>query len=187
MAALNKIAREYADEIRDGIAWVIVWKEGRSWDATAVWLDPDTDTFEPEDLELARKILEKDPKAVMVNGYCCGHFSEDMTPEDFELMHQHMEATRQEAKKRDPIPRQHFRRKFCWTADKVYAQIQEARQQRRLYPCEHCQWRMDGAKDIVCLGYCELWGTQDKKAPARSCTSDRRTAPNEAASELPLS
>src|SRR5699024_717430 len=37
------------------------------------------DTFEPEDLELARKVLEQDPKAVMVNGYYCGHFGEDMT------------------------------------------------------------------------------------------------------------
>ena len=53
MAALNTIAKEWADEIRDGIAWVIVWKTGRSWNAQAVWLNSDTDTFEPEDLELA--------------------------------------------------------------------------------------------------------------------------------------
>lgn len=79
MAAINAIAREWADEIRGGIAWVIVWKIGRSWNAQAVWLDSDTDTFEPEDLELAREILEKDPKAVMLNGYYCGHFGEDMT------------------------------------------------------------------------------------------------------------
>ena len=64
------------------------------------------------------------------------------------------------------------------------AELERRRQEREkgMRPCEHCQWRMDGAKDIVCLGYCELWGTQDKKAPARSCTLDRRTAPNEAAS-----
>lgn len=79
MAAISTIAREWADEIRDGIAWVIVWKTGRSWNATAVWLNCDDDTFEPEDLELAREILEKDPKAVMLNGYYCGHFGEDMT------------------------------------------------------------------------------------------------------------
>ena len=79
MAAINAIAREWADEIRDGIAWVIVWKTGRSWNAQAVWLNCDDDTFEPEDLELAREILEKDPKAVMVNGYYCGHFGEGMT------------------------------------------------------------------------------------------------------------
>ncbi len=160
MAAINAIAREWADEIRDGIAWVIVWKTGRSWNAQAVWLNSDDDTFEPEDLELAREILEKDPKAVMVNGYYCGHFGEGMTvaelaagirwhyengyntledstafppepmecpadlpadlpwygkatsaepdpyvydgymsPEDFELMHKHMEADRQQQEK----------------------------------------------------------------------------------------
>ena len=79
MAALNTIAREWADELREGIAWVIVWKTGRSWNAQAVWLNCDDDTFEPEDLELARKVLEQDPNAVMLNGYYCGHFGEDMT------------------------------------------------------------------------------------------------------------
>ena len=79
MAAINTIAKEWANEIRDGIAWVIVWKTGRSWNATAVWLNCDDDTFEPEDLEQARKILEQDPNAVMLNGYYCGHFGEDMT------------------------------------------------------------------------------------------------------------
>ena len=79
MAALNTIAREYADEIRGGIAWLIIWKTGRSWNAQAVWLDSDTDTFEPEDLELTSKILEQDPNAVMLNGYYCGRFGEDMT------------------------------------------------------------------------------------------------------------
>lgn len=79
MAALNAIAREYADEIRDGIAWVIVWKTGRSWNAEAFWLNCDDDTFELEDMDRAREILEQDPNAVMVNGYYCGHFGEGMT------------------------------------------------------------------------------------------------------------
>lgn len=78
MAAINTIAKDWADELRDGIAWVIIWKNGRSWNATAVWLNSDDDTFEPEDLEQARKILEQDPNAVMLNGYYCGHFGEDM-------------------------------------------------------------------------------------------------------------
>lgn len=79
MAALNKIAGDFADEIRDGIAWVIIWKTGRSWNAEAFWLNCDDDTFEPEDLEQAHKILEQDPNAVILNGYYCGHFGEDMT------------------------------------------------------------------------------------------------------------
>uniref|UniRef100_UPI003FED3FDA hypothetical protein n=1 Tax=Candidatus Fimenecus sp. TaxID=3022888 RepID=UPI003FED3FDA len=79
MAALNTIAKEWADEIRDGIAWVIVWKTGRSWNAEAFWLNCDDDTFELEDLDRARKILDQDPNAVMLNGYYCGHFGEDMS------------------------------------------------------------------------------------------------------------
>lgn len=78
MAALNAIAKEWADEIRNGIAWVIVWKTGRSWNAEAFWLNCDDDTFELEDLDRARKILDQDPNAVMLNGYYCGHFGEDM-------------------------------------------------------------------------------------------------------------
>lgn len=79
MAALKTIAREYADEIRDGIAWVVAWKTGRSWQAEAFWLDCDTDMFKQEDMDQIRAILEQDSNAVMVNGYYCGHFGEDMT------------------------------------------------------------------------------------------------------------
>lgn len=78
MAALNKVASYFADEIRDGIAWVIIWKTGRSWHGYAAWLDPDTETFEPDDLKKAREVLVEDPNAVMLNGYYCGHFGEDM-------------------------------------------------------------------------------------------------------------
>lgn len=77
--ALRTIAREYASEIRDGIAWVIVWKTGRNWHAEAVWLDPDTELLEQDDLATVRGILDQDPNAVILNGYYCGHFWEDMT------------------------------------------------------------------------------------------------------------
>lgn len=77
MAALNTIAKDWGDELREGIAWVIIWKTGRSWNAQAVWLYDDT--FELEDLELARKVLMEDPNAVMLNGYYCGHLGENMT------------------------------------------------------------------------------------------------------------
>lgn len=78
MAALNKVASYFADEIRDGIAWVIIWKTARSWHGYAAWLDPDTEAFEPDDLKKAREVLSTDPNAVMLNGYYCGHFGEDM-------------------------------------------------------------------------------------------------------------
>ena len=77
--ALRTIAKEYAGEIREGIAWVAVWKTGRSWHAETVWLDPATDLLRPEDLATVRKILGQDPDAVMINGYYCGHLGGDMT------------------------------------------------------------------------------------------------------------
>lgn len=66
MAALNEVAKEFSDEIRDGIAWVIIWKTGRSWNGYAAWLDPDTETFEPDDLEKAHEVLEEDPNALEI-------------------------------------------------------------------------------------------------------------------------
>lgn len=48
MAALHEIARQYADEIRDGIAWVIIWKTGRSWHAESVWLEQTKNSPRPQ-------------------------------------------------------------------------------------------------------------------------------------------
>ena len=42
MAALNEVAKEFSDEIRDGIAWVIIWTTDRSGHGYAAWMDPDT-------------------------------------------------------------------------------------------------------------------------------------------------
>ena len=83
MATLRKTASEYADEIREGTAWVIVWKTDRSWNAQAFWLTCDkNETFEEDDLPEVREILRQDPNAVMLNGYYCGHFGEDMTVDE---------------------------------------------------------------------------------------------------------
>lgn len=73
MAALREIVRNYNDEIQDGIAWVAIWKNGRSWEAEAFWPDDgDYDEgfiFECEDVERMKEIIEIDHKAVMLNGY----------------------------------------------------------------------------------------------------------------------
>lgn len=84
MATLKEIAKDYAIDFRseDAIAWVIIWKTGRSWNAQEVWLNTEDDTLEPEDLRIARKVLEQDKNAVMLNGYYCGHFWEEMTLSD---------------------------------------------------------------------------------------------------------
>lgn len=111
MAALHEIVRQYAEEIRDGIAWVIIWKTGRSWHAESVWLNQDSDTFELEDLSTATEILEQDPNAVMVNGYYCGHFGENMTIAELEAgILWHYEGSRNLLKDStafppEPIPR----------------------------------------------------------------------------------
>lgn len=68
MASLRTMVGLYKDELREGIAWVAFWREGRSWEASAFWLD-DHDEFEPEDLEEVKEILEADPDAVFINGY----------------------------------------------------------------------------------------------------------------------
>ena len=70
MAALRDIARDFAAEIRDGIGWTIVYRTGRSWNALTIWSDIWNGEWE---------ILKADPDAVIVNGYYCGHFGEDMT------------------------------------------------------------------------------------------------------------
>lgn len=78
MAALREITREWADEIREGIAWVLVYRTGRAWHALAVWSNLFDESFETDDLNEALEILKLDPDAVALNGYYCGHFGEDM-------------------------------------------------------------------------------------------------------------
>ena len=79
MAALKDIARDFAAEIRDGIGWTIVYRTGRSWNALTIWSDIWNGEWETNDLNDAIGILKADPDAVIVNGYYCGHFGEDMT------------------------------------------------------------------------------------------------------------
>jgi len=79
MASLYEIAKKWAEELRYGIVWLIVWKTERSWNAVAVWPDTENDCFEANDLATANKVLEQDENAVMLNTYDCGHFGENMT------------------------------------------------------------------------------------------------------------
>ena len=81
MAALKDIARDNADELREGIAWVIVWRTGRSWHALPIWSDLEAGEWEAGDLNDAISVLKVDPDAVALNGYYCGHFGEDMNIE----------------------------------------------------------------------------------------------------------
>ena len=78
MASLRDTVKDYQDELRDGIAWVAFWKQGRSWNAEYFRLDMD-DTLYPEDRSRLEEIKSIDPAAVILNGYYCGHLGEDMS------------------------------------------------------------------------------------------------------------
>ena len=78
MAALKDIAREVADEIRDGIAWVIVYRVGRSWHSLSIYSDIWNEDWEKDDLTNAWEILNLDPNAIALNGHYCGHFGDNM-------------------------------------------------------------------------------------------------------------
>lgn len=74
MASLRSCARSIREEAADGIAWIAVWKVGRSWNAEAIFPDdfcPETGSMVlgADDLALARKIVKADPNAIFVNGY----------------------------------------------------------------------------------------------------------------------
>lgn len=73
MATFRELVREYKDEIMDGIAWVAIWKTGRSWNAKAFYLNTDTDMIEDEDMQEARDIVKADANAIFINEYYCAH------------------------------------------------------------------------------------------------------------------
>ena len=77
MASLRDIVSEYQDDLRNGIAWLAFWREGRSWQAEAFHLDLD-DTLYPEDRARLAEIQAADPRAIVVNGYYSGYLGEEM-------------------------------------------------------------------------------------------------------------
>lgn len=78
MASLRDVVSEYQDDLRNGIAWLAFWREGRSWQAEAFHLDLD-DTLYPEDRARLAEIQTADPRAIVVNGYYSGYLSEEMS------------------------------------------------------------------------------------------------------------
>ena len=75
MAGIREIARDYKDEIMDGIAWVAIWKTGRAWNARAFWLDGE-DKIGVDEIDDAQSIVAEDPNAVFINKYECAHMGE---------------------------------------------------------------------------------------------------------------
>ena len=73
MASIRQAAQDVLDVARDGIGWIAVWKEGKSWESMSFWPDYDepTDsfTFDADDLEQLRGIFRKDVGAIFVNSW----------------------------------------------------------------------------------------------------------------------
>ena len=78
MASLRDSVKDHQEELKDGIAWVAFWKQGRSWNAELFHLEVDG-TLEPFDRSRLEEIKAADPAAVILNGYYCGHLGEDMS------------------------------------------------------------------------------------------------------------
>lgn len=87
MASLKEVVRSYRDEIVDGIAWVAIWKVGRSWKVWAFWEESgsydDGYEFDSYDVNRMKEIVKEDHKAICFNGYYMG-FGEDFTNEEIQ-------------------------------------------------------------------------------------------------------
>ena len=81
MASLLDNVKHYQNELRDGIAWIAFWREGRSWNADYFYLNAD-DNLDPEDISRLEEIRRTDPAAVVLNSYYCGYLAEDMTVDE---------------------------------------------------------------------------------------------------------
>ena len=85
MASIRQIAQDVLYEARDGIAWIALYKEGRSWSAECFWgLFDEQEVFTtdyPEDAERLHEILSIDPNAIFVNAYLhnLGPIDDEMT------------------------------------------------------------------------------------------------------------
>ncbi len=78
MASLQDAVKDCQNELRDGIAWVVFWREGRSWNSDYLYLELGSDTISYDDIGKWKEISSIDPRAVALNGYYCGHLAEDM-------------------------------------------------------------------------------------------------------------
>ena len=81
MASLRDTVKQYQEELRNGIAWVVFWREGRSWNGEDFYLDAG-DSLTAEQKSRLEEIWQKDPTAVILNSYYCGYLAGDMTVDE---------------------------------------------------------------------------------------------------------
>ena len=91
MASLRDTVKQYQEELRDGIAWIAFWREGRSWNGEDFYLDTG-DSLTAEQKSRLEEIRQKDPAAVILNSYYCGYLAGDMTVDELTAgVHRHYE------------------------------------------------------------------------------------------------
>ena len=87
MASLKDIIKEEYSTIAEGIAWVVIYKEGRGWKSASFWEESGSYDegliFSADDMEELRNISQIDHKAICINGYYMG-FGEDFTLKEME-------------------------------------------------------------------------------------------------------
>lgn len=87
MSSLRGLIGECWEELMNGVAWICLYKQGRSWQAEAFY--PESGDYEngyvlsKDDYEEIERISEVDHKAICVNGYYMG-FGEDFTLKELE-------------------------------------------------------------------------------------------------------
>ncbi len=73
MASLRNCARFIREEAADGICWIALWKEGRSWNVDTIWpedmlYDKGIMVLESDYLERLQEIVKADSSAILVSG-----------------------------------------------------------------------------------------------------------------------
>lgn len=87
MSSLRGLIGEAWSEISNGVAWIAIYKDGRSWQAEAFY--PESGDYEngyvlsDDDYREIDRISGIDHKAICVNGYYMG-FGEDFTLKELE-------------------------------------------------------------------------------------------------------
>lgn len=84
MASLRDIVNEWYDDIADGMAWVAVYKNKRSWESSIFWETDnygDGTDFSEDDIVEMKRILQIDSFAICINGYQMG-FGPDLTKKE---------------------------------------------------------------------------------------------------------
>lgn len=69
MASLRKIVKTYQEELCVGNAWVILWRDGRSWQGKILQLELGSNLISFDDIWYLRHICDIDPSAIVLNGY----------------------------------------------------------------------------------------------------------------------